>query len=108
MSKKKIDEGVPITWVDELKNKSSDELIHMIISQHVQILNLEHQVQHLQTQTRANSVDEYRDDFIKVSLANGDDDELIAKNSGTTVRVVREIRNQLGNKKPRGRPKKVS
>ena len=111
---KKIESGVPVTWIDELEGKSTEELIDLIIDQHGQILSLEHQLQHLQTQTRDNVVGEYRDEYINVLLqpdpwdGKVPSDAEIAKKAGTTVRVVREIRNKGGDKKPRGRPKKAS
>jgi hypothetical protein len=111
---KKIESGAPVTWIDELEDRSKEELIGLIIDQHIQILSLEHQVQHLQTQTRANAVGEYRDEYINVLLqpdpidGTVQSDAEIAKKAGTTVRVVREIRNKAGDKKPRGRPKKLA
>jgi hypothetical protein len=111
---KKIEPSAPVTWIDELEDRSTEELIDLIIDQHVQILSLERQVQHLQTQTRANAVGEHRDEYINVLLqldpwdGKVPSDAEIAKKAGTTVRVVREIRNKGGDKKPRGRPKKAS
>ena len=111
---KKIESGAPVTWIDELEDRSKEELIDLIIDQHAQILILEHQVQHLKTQTRANAIDEYRDDYIRMLLqpdpwdGSIPSDKDIAGKAGTTIRVVREIRNNSGIKKPKGRPKKVS
>jgi uncharacterized membrane protein len=77
-------------------------------------LGLEHLVQHLKTQARANAIEEYRNEFIAVLLQPDplsgaiSSDKEIAEKVGTTSRIVREIRNNIGIKRPKGRPKKTS
>lgn len=109
---KKVENNQFESWINWLESRSKEELQVIAFDQYREIMRLEHLVQYLQTQVRANAVDEYRDDFIEMLLQpdpwNGSilSDKYIAEKAGTTTRVVREIRNQIGIKKPRGRPKK--
>jgi hypothetical protein len=112
--KKKAKQGAPENWVDWLETRSKAELQSIAYDQHVEILGLEHLVQHLKTQARANAIEEYRNEFIAVLLQPDplsgaiSSDKEIAEKVGTTSRIVREIRNNIGIKRPKGRPKKTS
>jgi hypothetical protein len=112
--KKKAKQGVPETWVDWIETRSKAELQSIVYDQHVEILGLEHLIQHLKTQARANAVDEYRNEFIAVLLQPDPwsgaipSDKEIAEKVGTTSRIVRQIRNTMGIKNPKGRPKKLA
>lgn len=111
---KKAEKNAPECWVDWLETRSKDELQSLAFDQHLEILRLEHLVQHFKTQTRANAIGEYRDDYINVLLqpdpwdGTVPSDKDVAEKAGTTIRVVRGIRNASGIKKPKGRPKKTS
>lgn len=111
---KKAKNSLPENLMDRLEDRSADDLRSMVFDQHVEILRLKHLVEHLKTQIRANAIDEYRDDYIGMLLqpdpwdGSMPSDKDIAEKAGTTIRVVREIRNNSGIKKPKGRPKKVS
>lgn len=111
---KKVKNSPPESLMDWLETRSVDELQSIAFDQYVEILRLEHLVEHLKTQTRANAIDEYRDEYILMRLQQDPwdnsipSDKDIAEKARTTIRVVREIRNNSGIKKPKGRPKKVS
>ena len=112
--KKKVENNQPESWIDWLESRPKEELQVIAFDQYVEIMRLEHLVQHLKTQVRANAINEYRDDFIEMLLQpdpwNGSipSDKYIAEKAGTSTRVVREIRNRIGIKKQRGRPKKIN
>ena len=119
MSKKKQADEIPQVeseeWVEWLEKQSPIYLSGLIIDQHFEIEELKSLVEHLRKyqMAAAKNIEHGRDQFIKVQLMPDYDgstlsDAEIAKIAGTTVRVVREIRNKGGDKKPRGRPKKVS
>jgi hypothetical protein len=109
---KKVKIKQPESWIDWLDTRSIDELRSIAFDQYFEIMRLERLIQHLKTQVRANAVDEYRDAFIEMLLepdpwdGSMPSDKYIAEKAGTTTRVVREIRNNMGVKKQRGRPKK--
>lgn len=110
---KKVDKNSSHPFIDWLETRSMAELRSIVFNQYWEISGLEQLVDHLKTQTRANAIDPYRDDYINVLLQpdpwNGSvpSDKDIALKAGTTIRVVRGIRNKSGIKKPKGRPKKL-
>ena len=114
--KKRTEQGAPETWVDWLEQQSSSYLVGLIIKQTSEIWDLQHEITHLRKYQMPTSkgIDHWRDEYINVLLqpdpfaGTVPSDAEIAKKAGTTVRVVREIRNKLGDKKPRGRPKKLA
>jgi hypothetical protein len=120
MSKKKHADEIPQVegedWVQWLEKQSSAYLASLIIDQQIEIWDLQSQVTHYRKyqMAAAKDISPWRDQFIEVQLTPNPfdgsipSDAEIAKKAGTTVRVVREIRNKGGDKKPRGRPKKVS
>lgn len=98
-------------WVQWLEKQSPIYLSGLIIDQHLEIEHLKSLVEHLRKYQMAAAKEHWRDQFIEAQLMPDYDgstlsDSEIAKKAGVSPRVVREIRNKLGNKKPRGRPKK--
>ena len=110
---KKVDKNQPGSFIDWIETRSMGELRSIVFNQYVEISGLEQLVEHLKTQTRANAIDQYRNDYIMVLLqpdpwdGSVPSDKDIAKKAGTTIRVVRGIRNNSGIKKPKGRPKNI-
>jgi len=110
---KKVDKNPPDSLIDWIETRSMAELRSIVFNQYFEISGLEQLVEHLKTQTRANAIDQYRDDYIMVLLqpdpwdGSTPSDKDIAVKAGTTIRVVRGIRNKSGMKKPKGRPKKT-
>lgn len=113
MSKKKEVAELPQLegedWVQWLERQSKAYLVQMILDAHVRELNYHDEIRHLKKHQIPNAIgiDPWRDQYIEICLNNGESDEEIAKKTDVTVRVIRGFRNRLGNKKPRGRPKKV-
>jgi hypothetical protein len=110
---KKVDKNLPDSFIGWLETRSMDELQSIAFNQYVEILRLEQLVEHLKTQTRANAIDQHRDEYINMRTqpdpwdGSIPTDKDIAEKAGTTIRVVRGMRNNSGMKKPKGRPKKT-
>ena len=110
---KKVDKNSSHPFMDWLETRSMAELRSIVFDQYFEISGLEQLVEHLKTQTRANAIDQYRDGYIMALLqpdpwdGSTPSDKDIAVKAGTTIRVVRGIRNKSGMKKPKGRPKKT-
>lgn len=113
MSKKKEVAELPQLegedWVQWLERQSKAYLVQMILDAHVRESNYQDEIRHLKKHQIPNSIgiDTYRDHYIQLCLSSGESDAEIAKKVGVSARTVRGFRNKLGDKKSRGRPKKV-